>query len=137
MARTSLLSVLLLSLLPRLGFATEVAPPAGLKPAKKPIVESRVRLPVVDGNGKPIREVRQGPFRLELDLSEQVIRVDAPREESWRTPEERIRPGDTVVVVDQRAALQAGSAKLAELPPALRYLPDAVRDPGEFEVVVK
>src|SRR5262245_14292280 len=109
MPRTSLLTVLLLSLLPRLGLATGAVRPAPLEPTKGPIVESRVRLPMADGSGKFIREVRQGPFRLELDLSEQVIRLDAPREESWRTPEERIRAGDTVVVVDQRAPLQAGS----------------------------
>src|SRR5579863_3802648 len=114
-ARTSVIAVLLLAVVSRCGFAAEAVRPAPPKPAKRPIVESRVRLPVGDENGKMIREVQQGAYRLRLDLSEQVIRLDAPRDESWRTPEERIRPGDTVVVTDQRAALQAGTTTVAEL----------------------
>jgi hypothetical protein len=115
LSRTSALITVVLCLLPQSGYSAEAVPPAPRTPTKKPIVESGVRLPVADENGKLIREILQGPYRLQLDLSEQVIRLDAPREESWRTPEERIRAGDTVIVTDQRAPLQAGTATVAEL----------------------
>jgi hypothetical protein len=104
-----------LSLLSPVARATEAVPAAAAKPEKRPIRESSVRLPAADPNGKLIREVENGGYRLKLDLSEQMIRLDVPREESWRTPQERVRPGDTVVVSDERAALQAGTATVAQL----------------------
>lgn len=112
---SSLLAALLASLLPHSMSAEEAVAPGPSRPAKRPVVESRVRLPVADGNGKLIREIQQGNYRLVADLSEQVIRLDAPREESWRTPQERIRPGDTVVVTAGRAPLQNGTTTVAEL----------------------
>lgn len=113
--RASLLAVSAMCLLSLCGFAAEIAPAPAPKPAKRPIVESRVVLPVADANGKLIREVQQGSYRLRLDLNEQVIRLDAPLEQSWRTEQERIRPGDTVVVADQHVPLQVGTATVAQL----------------------
>ena len=104
-----------LSLLSPVAVATEPVRAAAAKPEKRPIRESSVRLPAADANGKLIREVEQGGYRLKLDLSEQIVRLDVPREESWRTPQERVRPGDTVVVSDERATLQTGAATVAQL----------------------
>src|SRR5262249_61645621 len=91
------------------------APPGAPPPEKRPIVESQVRLPVPDANGKLIREISAGGYRLELDLSRQVIRIDAPTEQSWRDSQ-AIQPGDTVTVSDERAPLQAGTPTIPHLP---------------------
>jgi hypothetical protein len=112
---SSFLAVSVVSVSLHAASAKEAVAPAPSRPAKRPIVESRVRLPLADDKGKLIREIQQGDYRLVADLSEQVIRLDAPRQESWRAPEERIRPGDTVVVTDPRAPLQNGTTTAAEL----------------------
>ena len=113
--RPALFAMLVVTLLSQFGWAEEVVAPAPAKPVKKPIVESRVRLPAANANGKLVREIQSDPYRLVVDLSEQVIQLDAPREESWRTPEERIRSGDTVIVTEPRAPLQNGNAVVADL----------------------
>ncbi|MBI3862261.1 MAG: hypothetical protein HY290_10235 [Planctomycetia bacterium] len=115
LATKSSLAIVSVCLLFRGEVIAEPAPAPPDKPANRPIVESTVRLPVPDGNGKLTREVQNGGYRLKLDLSEQIVRLDSPREESWRTPKERIRRGDTVVISDERAPLQAGAATVAQL----------------------
>src|SRR5262249_5600044 len=107
-AKSPLLALITLFILFQVGFgAAPVTAP--------PIVESSVRLPVPDANGKLIREIQASGYRLELDLSRQVIRIDAPTEESWRASQ-GIQPGDTVVVSDERAPLQNGTATITQLP---------------------
>src|SRR5262249_60352332 len=53
-------------------------------------------------------------YLLYIDLVRQVIRIDAPTEHSWRDSQ-GIQPGDTVIVSDERAPLQAGTATIAHL----------------------
>ncbi len=115
LARSSLLALIALWLLSPVAVATEPAHAEAAKLANRPIRESSVRLPAPDANGKLIREVEDGGYRLKLDLSQQIVRLDVPREESWRTLQERVRPGDTVVVSDGQTPLQAGTVTVAQL----------------------
>jgi hypothetical protein len=111
----SLSALIALSMLHQVGIGAAPVPAPPARPAKRPIVESTVRLPVPDGKGMLIREIESGGYRLKLDLSRQVIRIDAPSEVSWRDSQERIQAGDTVVVSDERASLQAGTATITQL----------------------
>src|SRR5262249_11122390 len=83
-AKCPLLALLTLFILFQVGFGGAPVAPVTAPPEKRPIVESSVRLPVPDANGKLIREIQASGYRLELDLSRQVIRIDAPTEHSWR-----------------------------------------------------
>src|SRR4029077_8445631 len=69
--------VIALSLLSQTEVSAEPVPAPAAKPVKRPIRESTVRLPAPDGNGKLIREIENGGYRLKLDLSEQIIRLNA------------------------------------------------------------
>lgn len=84
-------------------------------PKDVPLVESRVVLPSVTEAGGPVRVVPFKDYRIELDLSKQVLAVSTPKEESWRTLEEKFRPGDMVAVKGRGSKLRAGKEAVADL----------------------
>jgi hypothetical protein len=82
-------------------------------PAREPVKPSVV-LPEVTEGGGPLRIVTTAGFRIELDLSTQVLRLDVPEEHSWRE-EGEIRENDTVEVTASGAALRQGRETVARL----------------------
>jgi hypothetical protein len=82
----------------------------------RPQVESRVVLPTKNEQGRYERHLANNGFTARVDLSSQVIGLDIPKDESWRSPEEKIRPGDTVVVGRGGATLMAERERIASLP---------------------
>lgn len=111
----SVFAIIVLSLLAQAAIPVE---PVRISPDKapgRPIRESAVRLPAADGSGTIIQEVQRGSYRLKLDMSEQVIRMIVPLDLSGRTPQTPIGEGDTVVVTDERAALQVGNSTIVQL----------------------
>jgi hypothetical protein len=71
--------------------AEEAAPPP--EPPKIAPREPATLPPVVDG--RVTREVSADRFRIQLDLTDQVLYLDVPKEDSWRAPDE-LRAGDTI-----------------------------------------
>ena len=77
-----------------------------------PIVASPVVLPEVAG-GKAVREIVAEGFRIRLDLSGQVLSLDAPKEDAWRE-EGELRENDTVTVA-RATTLMSGRRRVADL----------------------
>jgi hypothetical protein len=85
------------------------------RPAMPPIpphVPSQVKLPEVTKAGV-IRIAENSGHTVKLDLTSQVLHVEAPKQDDWRTPED-IRIGDTVKTT-RKTRLMSGSKQLAEL----------------------
>lgn len=81
-----------------------------------PRVKSGVVLPTKNERGHYQRQLTVKGYAASLDLDSQVIALNIPKEESWRTPNQRAVTGDTVVVERGGASLMSGQQRIASLP---------------------
>jgi len=94
--------------------AEPVPDTAAAKPAVRPWTKSQMVLPTTANPSKPVREVKSQGYTVRLDLSPQVLFIDVPKEQSWRSPGE-FRPGDVVAVTADSARVMAGKALVSRL----------------------
>ena len=88
---------------------------AAERPATPPVpphVASQVKLPEVTAAGV-IRIAENSGHTVELELSGQVLHIEAPKQDDFRTPDD-IRIGDTVKTT-RKTRLMSGSKLLADL----------------------
>lgn len=126
MARASAAGVLVLVFVSGSLGAERAAPTPAEKPQPKRFAPDPV--PTVDGEGRPVRTVTDQGFKVEIDLSSQLLGIHAPVPEVWRENVDAIEVGDTVTVAVDGASLRQGQQSLAALRKGQRLVVTNVKD---------